>query len=229
VIPRGEDPLTLDVTNPEATIGGTREEFPLITQEDVDAAVTALGSELQAAFEQRLADPELTSDGTTVFPETAELGAPDYSTDLDELVGQEVDGFDLGTSATGTVLAVDEAPVQAVAEANIVSSVDAGYELIDGSSTVDPAPALIEGGVVTFPVVVSARQVLVVDPAAIEAEILGKPLADARTILQRYGTVDLAVWPDWVATIPTLDARVDVVLATTITVGTSSPSPEASP
>ena len=38
VIPRGEDPLTLDVTNPDQTTGGTREEFPRIVQADLDAA-----------------------------------------------------------------------------------------------------------------------------------------------------------------------------------------------
>ena len=54
------------------------------------------------------------------------------------------------------------------------------------------------------------RQVLLIDPAAIEAEIRGKPLAEAQAILDGYGRAELSVWPDWVGTIPTLDARVDV-------------------
>jgi hypothetical protein len=52
--------------------------------------------------------------------------------------------------------------------------------------------------------------VLEVDPAAIEAEIRGKSLADAKAVLDRYGQSELSVWPDWVGSIPTLDARVDV-------------------
>ena len=36
------------------------------------------------------------------------------------------------------------------------------------------------------------------------------PLADAKSILDGYGRAELAVWPDWVGTVPTLDARVDV-------------------
>ncbi len=229
IIPRGEDPLTLDVTNPDATTGGTRDEFPRITQEDVDAAVATLTIDLQTALEDRLDDPDLAEDGTTVFPETAELGAPDYSVELASLVGQEVDGFDLTATASATALAVDEAAVLTVAEANIISSVDPGNALVEGSSEVDPAPAVIANGVVTFPVVVTARQVLDIDPAAIKAEILGRSLDDARAILRRYGEVELTVWPDWVATIPTIDLRVDVRAATPITVETPGPSPAASP
>ena len=69
---------------------------------------------------------------------------------------------------------------------------------------------MVENGVITFPVTITARQVLDVDPAAIEAEIRGKSLADAKAILDQYGQSELSVWPDWVGSIPTLDARVDV-------------------
>jgi hypothetical protein len=75
---------------------------------------------------------------------------------------------------------------------------------------VDPSPGVVENGVITFPVTITARQVLEVDPAAIEAEIRGKSLADAKAVLDRYGQSELSVWPDWVGSIPTLDARVDV-------------------
>ena len=228
-IPRGEDPLTLDVTNPDATTGGAREEFPRITREDVDAAVAALTTALDAAFRDRLDDPDLVEDGSTVFPETATLGPPTLAIDVATLVGKEIGEFDLAASAQGTVLAVDEAPVRTVAEGNIDASVDSGYQLVQGSSVIDPEPARVENGVVTFPVVVTARQVLGIDPAAIEAEILGKPLAEARTILARYGTVELSVWPDWVGTIPTFDGRVEVRSATPITVETPGSSPASSP
>ena len=67
-IPRGESPLTLSVTNPDATTGGTREEFPKVTKGDVDAALAALGIALQAEFEDQVADPALAPPGSTVFP-----------------------------------------------------------------------------------------------------------------------------------------------------------------
>ena len=77
----------------------------------------------------------------------------------------------------------------------------------------------MSGGVITFPVVVTARQQLVLDPEAIKQEIMGKPLAQAREILATYGESDLTVWPDWVGTVPTIDSRVEV----------STPQPEVSP
>jgi hypothetical protein len=210
LIPAGEDPQTTDVTNPDATTGGKREEFPRIVQADLDAATKALGEALAASFDQQLADPALTADGSTVFKDTAALGAPTYPTDPATLLDDEVETFDLSATATGTVLAVDESAVQAVAEANIASHVEAGYALVDGSSVIDKSPGQVEDGMIAFPATITANQVLLVDPAAIEAEIRGKSLADAQAILDGYGQAQLSVWPDWVGTIPTLDARVEV-------------------
>ena len=213
VIPRGEDPRTLDVTNPDATSGGKRDEFPRVVQADITAATKAVDAQLAAAFAEQLADPSLAADGTTVFPDTARLGDPTYSVDPATLVGQEIESFELGATATGTVLAVDEAAVEQVAEENIAPQVQAGYALVDGSSQVQPSPGEVDEGVITFPVTITARQILQIDPAAIEAEIRGKSLTDAQAILDRYGQSRLSVWPDWVGTIPTLDARVDVQTA----------------
>ena len=50
------------------------------------------------------------------------------------------------------------------------------------------------------------------DAERIKAEIMGKPLADAREILATYGDAELTLWPDWVGTVPTLDSRVEVTV-----------------
>lgn len=215
-VPRGEEPFFLKVNNPEATTGGSRTEFPRVKQEDVDKAVAALTDQLTAAFNERLDDPDLPGDTATVFPETKALGAPVFGVDPATLVGQEVETFELAATGSGTVVAVDTDPVQTVAEARIASSVNPGYVLIDGSGQVVPAPAEISDGVITFPVVVTARQVLVLDPDAIEREILGKPLAQAREILATYGEAELTVWPDWVGTVPTLESRVEVTTSSDV-------------
>jgi hypothetical protein len=209
-VPRGEEPFFLQVTNPDATTGGTRTEFKRIKQEDIDKATAALTASLTTAFDAQVADPNLPGDASTVFAETKALGAPVFSIDPTTLVGQEVDAFDLAATASGTVVAVDTAPVQTVAEARITSSVDPGYALIDGSGHFEPAPAEIVDGIITFPAVVTAREVLVLDTAAIKAEIMGKPIDQARQILATYGESQLTVWPDWVGTVPTLDSRVEV-------------------
>ena len=116
-VPRDEEPFFLKVTNPDATSGGKRTEFPRVQQEDVDAATAALTDQLNAAFDERLDDPALPGDAATVFPETKTLGAPVYGVNPASLVGQEVETFDLSATGSGTVVAVDTTPVQAVAEA----------------------------------------------------------------------------------------------------------------
>lgn len=212
-VPRDEEPFFLKVTNPEATTGGTHKEFPRVKQEDVDKATAALMANLTADFDAKLTDPALTGDTSTVFPETKTLGALVFGVNPATLVGKEVETFDLAATASGTVVAVDTAPVKTVAEAQLTSSVDPGYALIDGSSNVEPAPATVTDGVITFPVTVSARQVLVLDTEAIKREIMGKPLQQAREILATYGEAQLDVWPAWVGTVPTLDSRVEVTMS----------------
>lgn len=226
-VPRGENGLFLKVTNPQATSGGTREEFPRVTQEDVDAALAALTEQLGVAFRDRLDDEDLTTGDVSVFPETAALGPTTPTTDPTELVGQEVETFDLAATATGTVTTVDSTPVRAIAEARLEALVEPDHQMVDGSSEITEAPAEVEGDVITYPVVATARQIAILDPAALEAEILGKPLEEADAILSAYGDVDLKVWPDWVGTIPTIDSRVDVTVQGPTP--SSGPSPAASP
>jgi hypothetical protein len=210
LVPADQNPILINVTNPDPTTGGKRQEFPRVVQADLDAATKALRGQVRQDFDTKVADPALADAGSTVFAETASLGQITFSVDPKTLLGKEVATFDLGASASGTVLAVDGASVTEVAGSDIASRVDAGYRLVDGSSEVNASPGEVTDGQISFPVTIAAREVLIVDPATVEAEIRGMPLADARTALARYGQADLTVWPDWVGSIPTLDMRVDV-------------------
>jgi hypothetical protein len=77
---------------------------------------------------------------------------------------------------------------------------------------------------ITFPVIATATQIAILDAAEIEAAIRGLPLEDAQRVLGDYGVAELNVWPDWVSTIPTIDARVDVTIGGPVEVETESPS-----
>lgn len=211
-VPRGEEPLFLKVVNPDETTGGARETFPRITQEDVDAAIAQLTETMQTDFAARLQDDDLAPVEVTVFAETAIMGDPVWSLDLETLIGQEVETFDLGGSAQGSVLAVDTAPLEAIAAARLAAQVDQGYELVEGSSQISVDPAVVDGTAITFPVRATARQIARLDPAAIAERIKGLPIADAQAILDSYGTAEISVWPDWVTTIPTIDGRVTLTI-----------------
>jgi hypothetical protein len=210
IVPRGEDPQALKVVNPEATAGGTHKEFPQVAQEDVDGAVEQLTTALTAAFEARLVDPSIAPAGATVFGETATLGEPVPTVDLEALVGQEVETFEVGLSATGSVLTVDPGPVSAIADQLIRALVDADHQLVADSIDVKVAAPVVTEGTVTFTATATGEQIRVLDAEALRALVMGKPLAEARAALAPFGEVELTAWPDWVGSVPTIADRVDV-------------------
>ena len=91
-------------------------------------------------------------------------------------------------------------------------------------STWSSSPAVIEGDEISFPASATARQVAILDPDELKAQVVGRPIEEARSILERFGTVKLSVWPDWVTTIPTLDGRVELTLDEAVAVETPGPS-----
>ena len=210
VVPPAEDPAITQVRNPEATSGGSRTEFPRVEQEDVDKAIEALQEQLDASFHEQLSDPSFAPPDTTVFDETAVLGEATPSVDPTELVGQELESFELGLTSTGTVVAVDPSPVESIAQSRLESFVAPGFQLVDGSVRIDPGTPEIDGQTVQFPVTVEASQVQIPDAAELKRLIMGKTEDEARSALAPFGAVDLKLWPDWVTSVPTLDARVNV-------------------
>ena len=225
VIPRGEDPISLDVNNPDETKGGKRDEFPKVTQEDVDAAMLALDGQLDAAFLDQLADPTIASPDATVFPETRALGPSTPTVDPATLVDQELETFDLELTATGTATAVNADPVRAVAEERLRSSVDPNHQLLEGSVEVNVDPAVVTGGRISFPVSASATQTAILDASDLKQQVMGRSLDEARSILEAYGAVELTPWPDWVSTVPTFDGRVDLTIQDAVSIESPTPEP----
>nr|MBA2373241.1 baseplate J/gp47 family protein [Chloroflexota bacterium] len=225
LVPRGENPTLTKVRNADPTEGGSRQEFPKVVQADIDAALTALQTALSEEFAARLADPSIAPAGTTLFAATAALGPTTTTVDPATFLDQEIATFELGLSAIGTVVAADPAPVTAIAEERLLGSVSAGRELVAGSVRIEVGEGSVSGGEVRFPVTASAMQVGTLDPVALEALILGKPVDEARRLLAGFGDVELTVWPDWVTTVPTLEARVEVRTERPIEVTTTTPSP----
>ena len=224
IVPRGEDPQALKVVNPDATSGGKHEEFPKVAQADVDAALKKLSTALSAAFEDRLADPSIAAPGATIFRETAVLGKSTPSVDPATLVDQEIAAFQLGLSATGTVVTVDPSPISSIAEQKFRATVAADHQLVAGSIKVTVGAATVSGQVVSFPATATGQQIAALDPAALKRLVMGKSLLDARAALAAYGDATVTAWPDWVSTIPTIDSRVSVSIQGSVPVETPEPS-----
>jgi hypothetical protein len=227
-LPAGFDPIVLSVVNRAATAGGSRTELIRIVKADVDGALAQLRTRLAEAFAAKLAEPATTPAGSMLMTQSQRLGEAAPSTDPNALVGLQQATFDLGLSASGTVLAVDPGPVTTVAESRLAPSIPTGYRLVTGSVRTTVDPPVLAGEVITFAVRVRAERSREIDVAALLAQVRGKSIAAARTVLEPYGQVRIDVWPDWVTAIPDSDSRVRLVAATAAA-PSGSPGPSAAP
>jgi hypothetical protein len=209
-VPSAYDPSAIKVTNPARTTGGTHQEFPKVIQKDVTAALASLGKQLDAKLVAGAAAPAGLAAGSTAFPETATRGAATPTVDPTTLVDQEVAQFDLGVTATGTIVTVAQAPILALGEARLAAAVPADRDMVAGSALVTVGPGTVDGQRVRFGVTARAESAPRVDESALRTQLKGRSPTEARAILGAYGDATVTLWPGWATTIPTLDARVDL-------------------
>ena len=214
----------VSASNPAPTSGGKRQEFTRISQHDVDAAIAQLTGQIQNDYKSWLATPDGLPSGATAFPKTGALGAAVPSVAPGTLVNVEQPSFQLGLTASGSVVTVDTSLVRQVAVGAL--SVPSGQTLQAGSIAVTVGAGQPDGEIVDFRVSVTAVAIPSLDVAQLRAAIRGRPVAEASAILARYGVVSIQTWPGYVTTIPTLDARVELTIASPEGAG-ASPSPSA--
>lgn len=222
-IPPGYDAIVLTVTNQNPTSGGLHDETPQVSQADIAAALVTLNTALGDAFDAKIQGASGLPAGTTLFSETKVLGTTTSTVDPATLVGQAVPEFQLGLSASGSVIGVDSSPVDDLAASRLSSHVAAGFSLDPTSIVIDIGTPTVVGEIVSFPVSMRATEVRVVDAAALLAQVKGLDLPAARAKLDAYGDVSMSVWPDWVTTVPTNPDRV------TLTLGSPQPAPSPTP
>jgi len=223
VVPKGENKRLTQVTNKEATSGGAHEERTVVSEDDVTKAQQALEQTLQTQLTAQVSGAASIPSGVRLFPETATVGTVTPDVDTTTLVGTETAEFQLGVTADGSILGVDEAPIQDLAASRLQSHVDAGWTLADGSTKVNLGGPTVIGETISFPVSVTATEVHDVDRGTLLTQIKGLGVPQARTRLEDYGDVSISLWPDWVSTIPTNGDRVD------FTIGDPQPAPSPSP
>jgi hypothetical protein len=210
VVPPAEDPVLLEVRNRAATAGGTRKTTTIVTQEDVDAAVASLDKRLRARFADAAADPARAPEGTVLVPDTALLGPPLAAPDVEGLVGEEVESFDLTLSANGSVTAYAPAAARSVALARLAADVPDGYAIVEGTATAESGEATAVETMADVPTTSSARIVRIIDEAAVRDLVRGKSPVDAATALSSLGQVSVQVWPAFFPSVTTADARIEI-------------------
>jgi hypothetical protein len=212
VVPKSIADLLVTVTNPQPTTGGRKTQIVSVTKADYDGAIAALTQKLNDDLQVALGDPANTPAGLTIYPETAALGRVTASAAAGDLVGSKVDTFELSVDTQASLLAVDEALVATVAGKQLVAAAPTGVRVFAETVTTQVSPGTVSGDTIGYVVSAQARQYTPVDPAKLQAQVIGKTLSEARSILAAYGQVDVSVWPDFIPTIPNDIRRINLTI-----------------
>jgi len=202
----------LSVSNASPTTGGTHTVTPQVQQSDIDAAQASLVAQLAGDFNEAVKAPGAVPSGSTLFLDSAQLGPATCSPDPAGLLGQDVASFQIDCQASGTATMVDMTTVRSLAERRASAAVRTGYSLLDNSIDTSIGVPAAQGATVVVPVTVRGAQVQTVDVNQLRSSILGKSVDDARTLLSRYGQVDIVVSPAWASTMPSFNFRIDFKL-----------------
>jgi hypothetical protein len=143
-----------------------------------------------------------------------------------ELVGTEVEAFELTLIAEGTVVAADPAPLEEIALDRLAAEVPEGMVLREGSEVVEIGPGVVAGQTVEYPVTARAEAYRPIDEAAVRELAKGKTPAEAEAALAPYGSAEVILWPDWASTVTTFDARLEV---TVVSLAPATPGPSTTP
>ena len=154
-----------------------------------------LTKDLRAQFASWVAAPPDLPQGATAYPATGKLGTPVPTVDPTSLLNLEEGTFQLGATATGTVVAVNTAQIDQVAAQRVSVNVPADHTLQDGSVTATHDNGQADGELIDFRVTANGAAIPVLDEAALRESIKGKSVDEARQILGRYGTVTITPGP----------------------------------
>ena len=197
------------VDNFEATSGGREESGVKITQEDVDAAVAALRSDLRGQIAEALAE---TGDAIVVQPE---LGEPVIE-GADELVDLHDDEAQLAATLDWEAFVADPAEVREAARDRFETDPEIlpdGHILLTDSIQVAVEEATMAGGTMRVGVTASGRSAAEVDRAEVLERAIGRTPEEAVAALADLGTAIVELWPGWVGTVPATEWRIDLRLA----------------
>jgi len=229
VVPQGENPDFLKVTNEQPMAGGLRTQTPEVSQAEVDKAIAALRSQLEKAFADAVSSGAGAPAGATLFPRTAVLGEPTPNVDPKSIVGQAIESYDLSLSANGTVIAVDPSPIRTLAESQLTAKVGSDHKLVPDSVKVEVREGSVdETGAVTFDATARGLRIAIVDPATLRDLVKGKTASEAKAALARFGDVRVVIWPSWASTVTSLDARLEVSVDESAAGAVGSAQPPAS-
>jgi hypothetical protein len=234
---QGNNFSCLTVDNPQATGGGTDpSSTPQMTEADFDAGRAQLEQELRQSIAQTLVGSGQPGEKLS---ETIIYGPPQYTTDHQP--NEKVPTFSGTMSITGEGDFYIDADVQKAFQTYLVQRVPNDQQLLTESPVQVQYRILsaTSGGNITFLGSAAAYVAPKLDEAKIRAQIVGRPLAQARFYLERLPIRSVAIkeQPLTLPIMPLLIGRISLhyvvesgaAPATTAPSATPSASPKATP
>jgi hypothetical protein len=200
----------LSVTNPQATGGGANASTtPQMTVSDFDAARAVLEQELRQAIAQQIAASKKAGE---TLSETMIYGAPLFSTDHQP--GDKVPVFNGTMSLQGEGDFYFDADVHKAFESYLAQRVPNNQQLLTESAIQVDYRILsaTKGGNLTFVGDAAAFVAPKLDMDKIRAEVVGRPLAQARFYLQNLNvrSVSIKEQPMTLPLMPLLAGRISI-------------------
>ncbi len=210
------------VDNPEATAGGVDTTGPEITQADVDAAVVALRTDLDAALADALG------------PSTGMVAAdavPAQEPTIDGVEGLAGTRDQPEAQISGTLaydrLTAERAMVRHLAEQRLVDDETvrpAGHDIV-GEPQVTIASARVEVDRLLVDVTATGTAAPRLGPQDVLERVRGRTADEAVAALESFGHATVELRPGWVESVPMFDWRIDLRI-----IGASeAPQPSGSP
>ncbi|HEX2194898.1 MAG TPA: baseplate J/gp47 family protein, partial [Candidatus Limnocylindria bacterium] len=195
------------VRNPDPTAGGSDNEQPRVTRQDVNRAATAVRRELAAELDEGLNE----QDGMLYAP--VEAGEPqvDVPSGLVGQRGQET--FTLSGTLAYRRAHVEAGAVEAAAAERLLADttvVPAGRTIAQETVSVAIERVTSRGDRMVVRVRVTAEADPVLDAESIRSQVDGMTEAEAEAALSSLGAVDVVLWPGWVDRVPDIAWRVSV-------------------
>lgn len=203
--------ISLRVSNPFNTQGGTVERVATVTQEDKDRLKNELLAQLQQQAYLKLG--ENLRPGEYIPPETVQtfILAETY----DRFAGEHADELGLQLQLLARGMAIDLNGARELAERSLRESVpDDLYLLEETIQTGDPQFTLFGDEFVNFTMTARGEAIRPIEPGDVRAVLAGAPVDTAPQLLEE--TFDLArppeinITPSWMKTLPHLPSRIIV-------------------
>lgn len=209
------------VSNADPTTGGDLNEQPEITQDDVNAAVAQIQSDLTQQLQEQLAEDQARVYGPV------DAGDPviDVPTDLVGRTGEET--FTLsGTLDYSRPYVQRSAVEQAAVERLVADESVAGenVQVLGDTAEVAIGEVTRANDQLSIRVTVTAQGTPAIDVDTVRNQVAGMTDMQALDMLRALGEVRIELWPDWVDRIPRLTWRIEVRIE-----GSPAASAEPSP